>query len=48
MGVGGRHLALAAVSPGNRPRYSLYRRLAGPRGPPILARKIVPLPGFET
>jgi hypothetical protein len=47
MGVGGQLHTPAALPPGKRPRYPLYRRLGGPQGRSERVRKILPPPGFD-
>jgi hypothetical protein len=46
MGGGGQRHAQAALPPGNT-RYSLYKRLGGPKGRSGEVRKNSPLPGFD-
>jgi len=45
-GVGGQRHAPAILTP-EKTRYSLYRRLGGPRGQSGGVRKILPPPGFD-
>ena len=46
-GVGGQHHTPAALPPGGKPRYPLYRRLGGPQGLSGRVRKISPPPGYD-
>jgi hypothetical protein len=46
MGMGGQRHAPTAVPPG-KTRYPLYRRLGGPQGRSVRARKTSPPPGFD-
>ena len=47
-GVGGQRHAPAALPPGKRPRYRLYRRLGGPQGRCGRVRIISPPPGIRS
>jgi len=46
-GVGGQHHSPAALRPGKKTRYPLYRRVGGPQCRSGRVRKISPRPGFD-